>query len=81
MSLKSELIAAKVDINLKSVFMAIAERKHRPASQILRDLIRVYVENNKTPNEETLETFHKTDSNQDIYYTENIAALIKQLDI
>ncbi|WP_375615200.1 MULTISPECIES: hypothetical protein [unclassified Bartonella] len=81
MSVKSELIAAKVDINLKNAFMAIAERKHRPASQILRDLIRVYVENNKVPNKETLETFHKTDSNEDIFYADNIADLIQQLDL
>ncbi|WP_017196445.1 hypothetical protein [Bartonella birtlesii] len=47
MGIKSELIVAKVNINLKSVFMAIAEKKHRPASQILRDLIRAYVDNNR----------------------------------
>ncbi|EJF77140.1 hypothetical protein MCQ_01644 [Candidatus Bartonella washoeensis Sb944nv] len=81
MGIKSELIAAKVDINLKNAFMAIAERKHRPASQILRDLIRVYVENNKIPNQETLETFHKTDSNEDVFYAKNISDLMKQLDI
>ncbi|QEE09396.1 DNA-damage-inducible protein J [Bartonella kosoyi] len=81
MSIKSELIAAKVDINLKNAFMAIAERKHRPASQILRDLIRIYVENNKIPNKETLETFHKTDRNEDVFYAKNIADLMKQLDI
>ncbi|WP_375626868.1 MULTISPECIES: hypothetical protein [unclassified Bartonella] len=61
--------------------MAIAEIKHCSASQILRDLIRVYVENNKIPNKETLETFHKNDSNEDVFYAENIADLIKQLDI
>ncbi|WP_375617221.1 hypothetical protein [Bartonella sp. AP58NXGY] len=77
MSIKSELIAAKVDINLKNAFMAIAERKHRPASQILRDLIRIYVENNKIPNKETLETFHKTDRNEDVFYGKNIDYLIK----
>ena len=44
MSIKSELIATKVDIELKEAFVAIARNKHRPASQILRDLIRVYVE-------------------------------------
>ncbi|WP_246787168.1 hypothetical protein [Bartonella taylorii] len=47
--------------------MAIAKRKYRPASQILRDLIRVYVENNKISNKEMLETFHKTDSNEDVF--------------
>ncbi len=68
-------------MNLKSAFMAIAEIKHRPASQILRDLIRVYVENNKILNKETLEIFHKSDSNEDVFYAENIADFIKQLDI
>ncbi len=54
-------------MNLKSAFMAIAEIKHRPASQILRDLICVYVENNKILNKETLEIFHKSDSNEDVF--------------
>ena len=40
MSIKSELIATKVDIELKEAFVAIARNKHRPASQILRDLIK-----------------------------------------
>ncbi|WP_332061128.1 MULTISPECIES: hypothetical protein [unclassified Bartonella] len=81
MSAKSELIATKVDTNLKNAFMSIAERKHRPASQILRDLIRIYVENNKIPNEETLETFYKTDRNEDVFHAKDIADLCKQLDI
>ncbi|MEY2345070.1 ribbon-helix-helix domain-containing protein [Proteus mirabilis] len=68
MSIKSELIATKVDIELKEAFVAIARNKHRPASQILRDLIRVYVESNQTqPNEKTLNTFAKTDKGDDVF--------------
>lgn len=81
MSVKTEIITAKIETDLKNAFMAIAESKHRPASQVLRDLIRVYVESNKMPNNETLQTFQKTDKGEDVYYASNAADLFKQLDI
>jgi len=82
MSIKSELIATKVDIELKEAFVTIARNKHRPASQILRDLIRVYVESNQTqPNEKTLNTFAKTDKGDDVFYAEDAHDLFKKLDI
>ncbi|MDE1480101.1 hypothetical protein KKJ01_18215 [Xenorhabdus bovienii] len=81
MNTKRELIAAKIDINLKNAFIAIAQSKHRPVSQILRDLIRMYVESNQVPNAETLETFKKTDQGEDIFFAKNASDLFKQLDI
>ncbi|WP_047685491.1 MULTISPECIES: hypothetical protein [Xenorhabdus] len=81
MSTKSELLATKVDLNLKNAFMAIAQSKHRSASQILRDLIRLYVESNQVPNAETLNTFKKTDQGEDIFYAKDVNDLFKQLDI
>lgn len=81
MSTKTEIMATKLDVDLKNAFMAIAASKHRPASQIMRDLIRVYVESNKIPNEVTLETFMKTDRGEDVHFTKDAADLFKQLDI
>lgn len=78
---KDDVITAKLDKGLKSAFMGIAASKHRPASQIVRDLIRVYVESNKIPNAKTLETFARTDKGEDVYKAKNMADLLKQLDI
>lgn len=79
--MKTEIMATKIDIDLKNAFMGIAASKHRPASQIMRDLIRVYVESNKIPNAATLETFAKTDRGEEIHHAKDMADLLKQLDI
>lgn len=81
MAIKSNMIVAKLDDDLKNAFMSIAESKHRSASQILRDLIRVYVESNKIPNDTTLKAFKNTDEGTNIHYAKNAADLFKQLDI
>jgi len=81
MTAKTEIMATKLDIDLKNAFMGIAASKHKPASQILRDLIRLYVDNNKNPNEVTLETFKKTDRGEDVHCAKDMADLLKQLDI
>jgi len=81
MTVKTEIMATKIDLDLKKAFMGIAESKHRPASQILRDLIRMYVESNRILNDETLETFAKTDRGEDVYRAKDMTDLFKQLDI
>jgi len=57
--LKNSIITSKVEPDLKNDFMIIAENRPRPTSQISRDLIRVYVENNRILNELTAETIAK----------------------
>jgi len=79
--LKDDIITAKVESDLKNEFMIIAASKHRPASQILRDLIRVYVESNRVPNKLTVKTMQRSDKEEDIYYALDAADLFKQLDI
>jgi DNA-damage-inducible protein J len=81
MSVKTEIITAKLDAELKNSFMAIAASRHRPASQVLRDLIRLYVENNEIPNKETLETFQKTDRGEGIIHAKNTDDLFAKLGI
>ena len=65
--LKDSIITSKVESDLKNDFMIIAESRHRPASQILRDLIRVYVENNRISNELTAKTMRRADNGEDVY--------------
>lgn len=80
-AVKDDIITAKVETELKRDFMAIAESKHRPASQILRDLIRIYVESNQIPNKQTVETMQKSDRGEDVYFAKDAADLFRQLDI
>lgn len=80
-TVKDDIITAKVESELKNDFMAIAESKHRPASQILRDLIRVYVDSNRVPNKLTVETMQMSDRGEDVYFAKDAADLFRQLDI
>lgn len=80
-TVKDNIITAKVESELKNAFMAIAESKDRPASQILRELIRVYVESNEVPNALTRKTMQKTLRGEDVYSAKNAADLFRQLDI
>jgi|BioPla2DNA2_1021312.scaffolds.fasta_scaffold366583_1 predicted transcriptional regulator len=40
---KEELLPVRMDSELKAVFLKVAEMEDRPASQIVRELIREYV--------------------------------------
>lgn len=40
---KEEVLPVRMDSELKAVFLRIAEMEDRPASQIIRELIREYV--------------------------------------
>lgn len=40
---KAEVLPVRIDAELKAVFLKVAEMEDRPASQIIRELIRDYV--------------------------------------
>lgn len=40
---KDEVLPVRIDPELKAVFLKVAEMEDRPASQIVRELIREYV--------------------------------------
>jgi predicted transcriptional regulator len=40
---KDEVLPVRIDPELKAVFLRVAEMEDRPASQIIRELIREYV--------------------------------------
>ncbi len=42
---KDEVLPVRIDPELKAIFLKVAEMEDRPASQIVRELIRDYVKN------------------------------------
>ena len=54
---KDVQMSIKMEPELRDQFMAVAAGRHRPAAQIIRDLMRLYIANNETPNALTAETF------------------------
>lgn len=51
---KEVQMSIKMEPELRDQFMAIAISMHRPAAQIVRDLMRSYIQRQETPNAETI---------------------------
>lgn len=51
---KDVQMSIKMEPELRDRFMAIAASTHRPAAQIVRDLMRLYIARQETPNATTL---------------------------
>ena len=78
---KEVQMSIKMEPELREQFMAVAARRHRPAAQIVRDLMRLYIAQNETPNELTAKTLRKSKRGEDVYHAKDAADLFKQLDI
>ncbi len=51
---KEVQMSIKMEAELRDQFMAVAATMHRPAAQIVRDLMRSYIRRQETPNTETI---------------------------
>lgn len=51
MSMKEAVFTMKLEPELRNAFMAAAESAHRPASQVMRELMREYVQRQKANQE------------------------------
>ncbi|MDZ4379246.1 MAG: hypothetical protein U0973_13985 [Xanthomonadaceae bacterium] len=71
----------KMEPELRDQFMAAAAQRHRPAAQIIRDLMRLYIGDNEAPNALTAETIRKARRGEDVLHAASAADLFKQLGI
>lgn len=78
---KDVQMSIKMEPELRDRFMAAAAGRHRPAAQIIRDLMRLYIADSETPNALTAETLRKSDRGEDVFDASNAADLFKQLGI
>ena len=78
---KEVQMSIKMEAELRDQFMAVAAGRHRPAAQIIRDLMRLYIADSETPNALTAETIRKSDKGDDVFYAANATDLFKQLGI
>lgn len=51
---KEVQMSIKMESELRDRFMAVAATMHRPAAQIVRDLMRLYIARQETPNAATI---------------------------
>lgn len=78
---KEVQMSVKMESELRDQFMAVASDRHRPAAQIIRDLMRLYIADSETPNELTAETIRKGRQGEDVFHASSPSDLFKQLGI
>ena len=78
---KEVQMSIKMEPELREQFMAIAATRHRPAAQIIRDLMRLYIADSESPNALTAETLRKSDRGEDVFHASSAKGLFKQLGI
>ena len=78
---KEVQMSIKMEPELRERFMAVAADRHRPAAQIIRDLMRLYIAGRETPNALTAGTLRKSDKDEDVFDASSAADLFKQLSI
>ena len=78
---KEVQMSIKMEPDLRDQFMAVAAGRHRPAAQIIRDLMRLYIADSETPNALTAGTLRKSDKGEDVFYASNATNLFRRLGI
>jgi predicted DNA-binding protein len=78
---KEVQMSIKMEPALRDQFMAVAANRHRPAAQIIRDLMRLYIADSEKPNALTAETIRKGLNDEDVFHASNASDLFKQLEI
>jgi predicted DNA-binding protein len=68
---KEVQMSIKMEPELRARFMAVAASRDRPAAQIIRDLMRLYITDSETPNALTAETLRKSLRNEDVFLASN----------
>lgn len=78
---KEVQMSIKMEQELRDQFMAVAAERHRPAAQIIRDLMRLYIADSETPNALTADTIRKARQGEDVFHASSPSELFKQLGI
>ena len=78
---KEVQMSIKMAPELRDRFMAVAADRHRPAAQIIRDLMRLYIADSETPNALTADAIRKSRRGEDLFRAASASDLFKRLGI
>ena len=78
---KEVQMSIKMEPELRDRFMAVAADRHRPAAQIIRDLMRLYIADSETPNALTAHTIRKSRRGEHLFSAASASDLFEQLGI
>lgn len=79
--MKTETLSLKVEAELKNEFKLVADYYHRPVSQVIRDLMRDFILENRQLNELTVKTLSDSENNKELHTVKSTEELFKQLGI
>jgi predicted DNA-binding protein len=71
----------RMEPDLRDRFMAVAAECHRPAAQIIRDQMRLYIAESETSNAVTAETLRRSCEGEAVFHASSASGLFKQLGI
>lgn len=74
-------MSIKMETELRDRFMAAAAARHRPAAQVIRDLMRLYIAESEAPNDLTAETIRKSRQGEDVFRAVDATDLFRKLGI
>ena len=78
---KEVQMSIQMETELRDQFMALAADRHRPAAQIIRDLMRLYIADSETPNALTADTIRKSRRDEDVFTAPSASSMFEQLGI
>ena len=78
---KEVQMSIKVESQLRDEFMALAAKRHRPAAQIVRDLMCPYIAQSEEPNALTAKTTSQSRKGEDVFTAISVSQLFEQLGI
>lgn len=78
---KEVQMSIKMETELRDEFMAAAAMMHRPAAQIVRDLMRSFLARQEIPNAKALSAMQSADQGEDLYHAKDADDLFLQLGI
>ena len=78
---KEVQMSIKMESQLRDEFMAVASGRHRPAAQIIRDLMRLYIAQSEVPNALTAKTITQSRKGENVSTAISTSKLFKQLGI
>ena len=78
---KEVQMSIKMEPELRDRFMAVAADRRRPAAQIIRDLMRLYIADSETANALAADTIRKSRRGEDLFRAASASDLFKRLGI
>ena len=71
----------KMEPELRARFLSVAAERHRPAAQIIRELMRLYIAESEIPNARTARTLLKSRKGEEVTEASDLSDMLGQLGL